>query len=62
MQFGAEKCKKLCIGKSHEELTCPDLIIDGWKEITVKQFITGEYEQKDIYEREDIMQNDESEK
>ena len=32
LQFGVEKCKQLCIGKSHEELTCPNLIIDGWKE------------------------------
>ena len=29
LQFGVEKCKKLCIEKSHSELTCPDLTIDG---------------------------------
>ena len=62
LQFGSEKCKKLCIGKSHTEITCPDLIIDGWKEICVKQIETGEVTKKDIFEGEDIIQIEDSEK
>ena len=62
LQFGVEKCKKLCIGKSHSELTCPDLTIDGWKEIVVKEIKTGEFKQKDILEGEDHMETVESEK
>ena len=36
--------------------------MDGKKEIPVKQILIGEYEQEDIYEGKDIMQNEESEK
>ena len=62
LQFGVDKCKKLCIGKTHSELTCPELSIDGWKEIVVKQIETGEITQKDIYLGEDLMKTEESEK
>ena len=62
LQFGADKCKKLCIGKTHSEITCPDLTIDGWKEILVKEIETGELTQKDILEGEDHIETEESEK
>ena len=62
LQFGVKKCKKLCIGKSHDEVTCPDLYINGWKETVVKQIETGELTQKDIFEGEDLMQTEDNEK
>ena len=62
LQFGADKCKKLCIGKSHSKITCPELTIDGWKEIVVKDIETGEATKKDIFEGEDVMQTEEKEK
>ena len=62
LQFGAEKCKKLCIGKAHEEATCPELTIDGWKEIVVTEIKTGNSRLKDIYEGEDVMNTEDSEK
>ena len=40
LQWGTEKCKKLQIGKSHSNESCPDLEIDGWKEVVVKQIET----------------------
>ena len=49
LQYGAEKCKKLCIGKTHSETTCPDLTIDGWKEIVVTEIKTGEATLKDTF-------------
>ena len=62
LQFGAEKCKKLCIGKTHKELTCPDLNIDGWKEIVVKRIETGDLINKDIYEGEELILTEHNEK
>ena len=43
-------------------MTCPDLYIDGWKEILVKQIETGDLNSKDILEGEDLMQTEDSEK
>ena len=61
LQFGAAKCKKFCIGKTHEEVTCSDLYIDGWKEIVVKQIENGDLTDEDILEGEDLMQTEDSE-
>ena len=62
LQFGAEKCKKLCIKNSHDEVSCPELYIYGWKETVVKLIETGDMTIKDVFEGEDLMQKENSEK
>ena len=62
LQWGAGKCKKMRIGKAHKEVTCPEAIVDGWKENIVKDMKTGKFKVKDIYEGEDVLDIEMSEK
>ena len=62
LQWGSDKCKKMRIGKSHSEETCPESTIDGWKEILVKNVKTGKRDLKDIYEGDDLIKIEEHEK
>ena len=44
LQFGAPKCKKMHIGKKHEEFKCHAMFVDNWKEMDAK----GEAGQENI--------------
>ena len=37
LQFGNTKCKKMLIGKKHNEDICPTLFVDSWKEEVCKR-------------------------
>ena len=39
MQFGAGKCKKMHIGKKHEEFRCHAIFVDKWEETEEKERI-----------------------
>ena len=62
LQWGTDKCNKMQVGKAHSNDTCPELAVDGWKEVVVKHIETGEMKIKDIYEGEDVLQIKQSEK
>jgi hypothetical protein len=36
LQFGAQKCKKLHVGKFKEDFKCQSLKVDNWKEVEIK--------------------------
>ena len=48
LQFGAQKCKKLHVGKSIQEFKCQALKIDDWKEVQFYNVETGIEEIQDI--------------
>ena len=62
LQCGLEKRKKMHIGKSHEQLTCPKIHIDGWKEKAVNYIETGNMEISDICEEDALLQMSQQEK
>ena len=41
LQFSAEKCKKLHVGKYQDKYRCPTLCVDNWKETETRNEITG---------------------
>ena len=41
LQFGAQKCKKLHVGKQFQEFKCQTLKIDNWEEFEVVDEVTG---------------------
>ena len=62
LQCGIEKCKKMHIGKTYEDLTCPEVHIDGWKEKVVTDIKTGNIEIADICEGDALLQITQQEK
>ena len=62
LQFGADKCKKLHIGKSFESFKCQTLRVDKWKEIEIENEETGIPEIKDAVDGEQDMETKDSEK
>ena len=46
LQFGAQKCKKLHVGKFCEDFKCQILKVDNWKEVEVRNEETGVDEMK----------------
>jgi hypothetical protein len=62
LQCGTEKCKKMHVGHTHEEKTCPELTIDGWKENLVRHVEMGGEEPTDTYEGETHLQTSHQEK
>ena len=62
LQCGTVKCKILHVGKSHDKLPCQELYIDGWNEIKVKDTETGQIKLMDIFEGQDILKVEDSEK
>ena len=62
LQFGIEKCKKIHIGKQHEEFKCQPLFVDKWKETENKNEDNGSIEIQDEYEGEEVMESSNSEK
>ena len=61
LQFGADKCKKLHIGKYCEDHKCQQLFVDNWEEIEVKN-IDGTYGIDDLCDGEQKMEIKEEEK
>ena len=62
LQFGANKCKKMHIGKVHESFKCQTLKVDNWKEIEVTNEETGAESIEDVLDGEIEMENIKSEK
>ena len=62
LQFGAEKCKKMHIGKTCQNFKCQNLKVDEWKEVEVFNQDTGIDEIKDIIKGEKDMENKQEEK
>ena len=62
LQFGSQKCKKIHIGKSHEEHKCQPLYVDKWEEKEVEDFETGIIKIEDSCESEDVMEEKSEEK
>ena len=50
LQCGADKCKKMHIGKTCDVNTCTDLYVDGWKEENVTNVETNFVKIEDTYE------------
>ena len=62
LQFGSQKCKKIHIGKSHEEHKCQPLYVDKWEEKEVEDCETGIIKIEDSCESEDVMEEKSEEK
>ena len=62
LQFGANKCKKMHIGKVHESFKCQTLKVDNWKELEVTNEETGAESIEDVLDGEIEMENIKSEK
>ena len=71
LQFGENKCKKLHVGKYHEDFKCQEISVDTWKEIsvyneeigvdTLEDYYTGEEDIEEISEEKylgDIVSQD----
>ena len=48
LQFGGKKCKKLHVGKNHENFKCTDLSVDKWEEISIGGEIVDTCEEKEM--------------
>ena len=62
LQFGIDKCKKIHIGKTHEEYKCQPIYVDKWTEHEEENKKTGIIEIKDVFEGEEVMGDSNSEK
>ena len=60
LQFGPTKCKKIHVGKQHEEHKCQPLYVDSWVENNENN--NGKVELKDVCVGEEIMEEKEEEK
>ena len=60
--FGIDKCKKIHIGKTHEEYKCQLIHVDKWTEHEEENKKTGIIEIKDAFEGEEVMGDSNSEK
>ena len=61
LQFGAGKCKKMHIGKKHEEFRCHAIFVDKWEE-TEENNIVGKERIEDMCLGKVQMENSEEEK
>ena len=61
LQCGTEKCKKMHIERPNE-MTCPELHVDGWAEECVNSFETGSTELNDVFKGEEKLLTTEAEK
>ena len=48
LQFGSSKCKKIHIGKQHEDFKCHNVYVDSWEETETTNTETGETQVEDI--------------
>ena len=62
LQFGAEKCKKLHVGKLCGEFKCQELYIDNWKEVLIKNSDDGKVRIEDCLVGEEVMEEKSEEK
>ena len=62
LQFGAKKCKKMHVGKSHEKYKCQDLKVDKWEELNVYDEENGMEDIKDVRTGYEIMEEKSEEK
>ena len=59
LQFGANKCKKMHVGRKHENLQCQELKVDNWEEVEIRNDETGKENIKDICNGEITMEEKE---
>ena len=62
LQFGADKCKKMHIGKTLQEHKCLPLYVDKWEEKEVEDSESGKIRVEDTCEGEAIMEEKDQEK
>ena len=62
LQFGINKCKKMHIGKEHQEYKCQPLFVDSWREIEKKNEKDGDIEINDEYIGEEVVEDISEEK
>ena len=62
LQFGAQKCKKLHVGKYCENFKCQDLKVDNWEEVEIQNEETGIDEIEDVLKGDLIMEEKMDEK
>ena len=62
LQFGAQKCKKLHVGRFCEDFKCQTLKVDTWKEVEFRDEETGVDEIEDVHIGEEIMEEKDEEK
>ena len=55
LQFGANKCKKLHVGKTRQNFKCQTLKVDKWEEVEIVNDVTGVEDIKHIQNGESIM-------
>ena len=55
LQFGINKCKKIHIGKEHEDFKCQPLFVDNWRELEHKNEKDGSIEIKDEYIGQEVL-------
>ena len=61
LQFGADKCKKMHIGKTLQEHKCLPLYVDKWEEKEVEDSESGKIRVEDNCEGEAIMEEKDQE-
>ena len=62
LQFGSSKCKKIHIGKQHEDFKCHNVYVDSWEETETTNTETGNTQVEDICIGEEIMEEKDEEK
>ena len=62
LQYGAQKCKKMHVGKSFADFKCQDLLIDNWKEVEMFNEVSGIDEIEDVCNDDLKMKETSSEK
>ena len=62
MQFGAQKCKKLHVGRVCDDFKCQRLEVDEWKEVEIFNDETGLDEIEDTCEGNELMEEKKEEK
>ena len=61
LQFGSAKCKKMHIGKKHEDFKCHTMFVDNWKEVD-SNFENGKEVIEDVYVGNINMEDSDEEK
>ena len=56
LQFGIKKCKKIHVGKTHENFKCQQVFVDSWKEEESKAVDNNIIEIKDVFAGEEVVE------
>ena len=61
-QFGANKCKKIHIGKQCESYKCHPLFVDIWEKYEIKNDETGKNDIKDVCLGKEVIEEKDEER